>query len=154
MPILEIRKAGDELLKKIADPVEKIDHKTKKLLDDMAATMYNFDGVGLAAPQVGVSKQIIVIDVGDGLLELINPQIIESAGNELTDEGCLSVPFMSGKVERFAKVTVTALDRNGRKICVKDAQGILARALQHEIDHLHGILFIEKAQSLQMLERY
>jgi peptide deformylase len=154
MAILELRKAGDLILKKTAAPVAKIDNSIKKLLTDMAETMYNFDGVGLAAPQIGVSLQVIVVDIGDGLLELINPQIIASEGLETENEGCLSVPYMTGKVERFKKVTVEGFDRNGKKISIRDAEGLFARAIQHEIDHLNGILFIERAQSLQMLEKY
>lgn len=152
MSVLEIKKAGEEVLKNIAAPVNKIDRSIKKLLDDMAETMYQAEGVGLAAPQVGVSLQVIVVDVGDGLIELINPKIIETEGSEIGVEGCLSVPYLSGKVERYAKVTVEALNRSGKKICLNNAQELLARALQHEIDHLHGVLFIEKAKSLHMLD--
>ena len=148
MAVLEIRKAGDPVLKKQALPVERIDKKIKKLLDDMAETMYQADGVGLAAPQVGVSQQIIVVDIGDGLVEIVNPQIVQSEGCEIGAEGCLSVPGVFGDVERFTAVTVEGLNRGGRKIKIK-AEGFFARALQHEIDHLQGILFIEKAKTLQ-----
>ncbi|MBP2635651.1 MAG: def1 [Firmicutes bacterium] len=147
MAIMEIRKAGDKVLKQIAEPVEKIDRKIKHLLDDMAETMYAADGVGLAAPQVGVSLQIVVIDVGEGIIELINPRIIASEGCELGSEGCLSVPGIYGDVERCATVTVEALNRAGKKIQISGS-GLLARALQHEIDHLNGILFIELAKSM------
>ena len=144
---MEIRKAGDKVLKEIAEPVARVDKKIRKLIDDMAQTMYNADGVGLAAPQVGVSLRVIVLDVDDELIELINPIIIKSEGCELGNEGCLSVPGVFGEVERFSEVTVTGLNRYGKNITITGT-GLLARALQHEIDHLDGILFIEKAKTI------
>lgn len=147
MPTMDIKKAGNKVLKEIAAPVEKIDRKIKQLLDNMAETMYAADGVGLAAPQVGVSLRIVVIDVGEGLLELINPEIISKEGSETDTEGCLSVPGMYGEVERYASVTVEALNRSGKKFRI-NGSGLLARALQHEIDHLNGILFIELAKTV------
>ncbi|MCC5465057.1 MULTISPECIES: peptide deformylase [Pelosinus] len=144
---MEIRKAGDKVLKEIAEPVARVDRKIRKLIDDMAQTMYNADGVGLAAPQVGVSLRVIVLDVDDELIELINPIIIKSEGCELGNEGCLSVPGVFGEVERFSEVTVTGLNRFGKNITITGT-GLLARALQHEIDHLDGILFIEKAKTI------
>lgn len=147
MPVLEIRKAGDKILKEVAAPIEKVDRKIKQLLDDMAETMYAADGVGLAAPQVGVSLQLVVIDVGEGIIELINPKIIAYEGSEVGTEGCLSVPGMYGEVERYAAVTVEALNRSGKKFRI-NGSGLLARALQHETDHLKGILFIELAKTL------
>lgn len=147
MAIVEVRKAGDKVLKTKAEPVLKVDKQIRRLLDDMAQTMYNADGVGLAAPQVGVSLRVIVIDVDEELIELINPVIIESEGCELGNEGCLSIPGVFGEVERFSKVTVTGLNRYGKKIKITGT-GLLSRALQHEIDHLNGILFIERAQTI------
>lgn len=147
MPELKIRKAGDKVLKELASPVMKIDRKIKELLDDMAETMYAADGVGLAAPQVGISRRVVVIDVGDGIIELINPEIIAQDGCEVGTEGCLSFPGMYGEVERYAAVTVEALNRSGKKIRISGS-GLLARALQHEIDHLNGILFIELAKTV------
>jgi len=147
MTVLEIRKAGDKILKEKAQPVLKIDKRIKKLLDYMAETMDNADGVGLAAPQVGVSLRVIVLDVGDGLIELINPEIIAYEGCELGTEGCLSIPGVFGEVERFAEVTVEGLNRFGKKVNITGT-GLLGRALQHEIDHLEGILFIERAQTI------
>jgi peptide deformylase len=147
MTVLEIRKAGDRVLKDQAAPVAKIDRKIKQLLDDMGRTMYEAEGVGLAAPQVGVSLRIVVIDTGEGLVELINPSLTEMEGNECNSEGCLSIPGVFGEVERSAKVTVAGLNREGKKVCIT-ATGLLARALQHEIDHLDGILFIEKAKTI------
>lgn len=147
MPVMEIKKAGDKVLKAIAVPVEKVDRKVKQLLDNMAETMYAADGVGLAAPQVGVSLRVVVIDVGEGIIELINPEIIAKEGCESGSEGCLSVPGMYGEVERYATVTVEALNRSGKKFRISGS-GLLARALQHEIDHLNGILFIELAKTI------
>ncbi|WP_371369245.1 Peptide deformylase 1 [Sporomusa rhizae] len=147
MPTMDIKKAGNKVLKEIAAPVGKIDRKIKQLLDNMAETMYAADGVGLAAPQVGVSLRIVVIDIGEGLLELINPEIVSKEGSETDTEGCLSVPGMYGEVERYASVTVEALNRSGKKFRV-NGSGLLARALQHEIDHLNGILFIELAKTV------
>ena len=147
MSVLDIRRAGDPVLKEKAKPVSKITKAVRTLLDNMSQTMQDADGVGLAAPQVGVSLRVIVIDVGEGLIELINPEIIESEGCETSTEGCLSVPGMYGDVERFTSVTVQGLDRQGNVATVRGT-GLLARALQHEIDHLEGVLFIERAQSL------
>lgn len=147
MSVLDIRRAGDPVLKQKAKPVPKITKTVRTLLDNMSQTMQDADGVGLAAPQVGISLRVIVIDVGEGLIELINPEIIESEGCETSTEGCLSVPGMYGDVERFTSVTVQGLDRQGNVATVRGT-GLLARALQHEIDHLEGVLFIERAQSL------
>ena len=147
MSVLDIRRAGDPVLKQKAKPVPKITKTVRTLLDNMSQTMQDADGVGLAAPQVGISLRVIVIDVGEGLIELINPEIIESEGCETSTEGCLSVPGMYGDVERFTSVTVQGLDRQGNLATVRGT-GLLAIALQHEIDHLEGVLFIERAQSL------
>jgi peptide deformylase len=147
MAILEIRKAGDEVLKRQASDVTKIDRSIKKLLNDMGETLYHADGVGLAAPQVGVSLKVVVIDVGEGLIELINPVIVKKEELVTDSEGCLSIPGVFGEVERYNHVTVEALDRNGKKIKLIGS-GLLARAFQHEIDHLDGILFIEIAKTL------
>lgn len=113
----------------------------------MADTMYAAKGVGLAAPQIGISKRVIVVDVGEGLWEVINPEIISKKGEECGVEGCLSIPGVTGQVYRAAHVVVTGLDRNGNEIRI-EAGGLGARALQHEIDHLDGILFIDKATRL------
>ena len=147
MSVLDIRRAGDPVLKQKAKPVSKITKTVRTLLDNMSQTMQDADGVGLAAPQVGVSLRVIVIDVGEGLVELINPEIIESEGCETSTEGCLSIPGMYGDVERFTSVTVQGLDRQGNLATIRGT-GLLAIALQHEIDHLEGVLFIERAQSL------
>ena len=147
MSVLDIRRAGDPVLKEKAKPVAKITKTVRSLLDNMVQTMQEADGVGLAAPQVGVSLRVVVVDVGEGLIELINPVIVASEGCETGTEGCLSIPGMYGEVERFTTVTVQGLDRQGAPITVQGS-GLLARALQHEIDHLEGILFIERAQSV------
>ena len=147
MSVLDIRRAGDPVLKEKAKPVAKITKTVRSLLDTMVQTMQEADGVGLAAPQVGVSLRVVVIDVGEGLIELINPVIIASEGCETGTEGCLSIPGMYGEVERFTSVTVQGLDRQGAPITVQGS-GLLARALQHEIDHLEGVLFVERAQSV------
>ncbi|NLX70399.1 MAG: peptide deformylase [Clostridiales bacterium] len=145
MAIRRIMKYGeDDVLHKKSRPVEKIDKRILDLLDDMAETMRAADGVGLAAPQVGILRRVVVIDVGDGLIELINPEIIETSGQQQGPEGCLSIPGVSGEVIRPERVKVRALNRNGESFEI-DATDLLARALCHEIDHLDGILFIERA---------
>jgi len=144
MALRNIRKDGDEILRKKSRNVDVIDDKVKELLRDMAETMYAADGVGLAAPQVGILKRIVVIDIGEGLIELINPAIVEQSGEQIEVEGCLSVPGLQGEVRRPEKVTVKALDADGKEITIK-GEGLLAIALCHEIDHLDGILFIDKA---------
>ena len=143
MAIRNVRKIGDEILRKKSRPVEEIDNKIITLLDDMADTMYYTQGVGLAAPQVGILKRIAVIDVGDGIIEMINPEIIETSGEQTDNEGCLSVPGKNGLVSRPYKVKIRATDRDG---CVYEmtGEGLLARAFCHEIEHLDGYLFVDK----------
>lgn len=130
-------------MRKKARKVDKIDRRTKVLLDDMIETMHKSEGVGLAAPQVGVLKKLVVIDIGDGVIELINPEIIEQEGEVIDQEGCLSVPGVTGEVPRPARVKVKAVDRNNKPLEIEGTD-LLARALCHEIDHLNGILFIDK----------
>ncbi len=134
---------GDEILREKAVLVRRFDARLHNMLDAMAETMYEFDGVGLAAPQIGISKQIVVIDVGDGLWELINPKIVEKSGNVLGLEGCLSVPEKQGYVYRAQKILVQAQDRYGEPIEF-EAENYFARACQHEIDHLNGVLYVDK----------
>lgn len=143
MAVRNILREGEETLRKICRPVDKIEKRLHVLLDDMAETMYAADGVGLAAPQVGVLRRIVVIDVGDGLLELINPEIIETEGEKVGVEGCLSVPGRRCTVKRPTRVVVRAKDRRGREIEV-EGTGLLATCLCHEIDHLDGVLYIDK----------
>ena len=133
----------DEVLRKRSRRVDKFDKRLRTLLDDMADTMYKADGVGLAAPQVGILKRVVVIDVGDGLIELINPEIIASEGAAVGVEGCLSVPGKRGTVERPERVIVRAQNRDGKEIQL-DGEELLARCLCHELDHLDGVLYVDK----------
>ena len=143
MAIREIREKGDEILYKKCKAVVKFDEKLHILLDHMYETMQSRDGVGLAAPQVGILKRAVVIDVGDGKIELINPEIVEESGEQTGSEGCLSVPGVFGEVTRPNVVTVKAQDRDGKwfKITGKE---LLARAFCHEIEHLDGKLFLDR----------
>ena len=142
--VLNILKYGEsDILSKKAHPVEKIDRRTKALLKDMAETMYAAEGCGLAAPQVGILRRLVVIDVGDGLYELVNPVIVAQEGEEIGPEGCLSVPGRRGTVKRPTKVAVRALDKKGNPIEFT-AEGFFARAVCHELDHLDGIVYVEK----------
>ena len=140
--VRKIIKLGDENLRKVCKPMQKFDLRLWLLLRDMAETMYDADGVGLAAPQVGILRRVVVIDVGDGLIELVNPKIVSKEGEQAGPEGCLSVPGRQGYVVRPEKVTVEALDRKGKPITVT-GEGLLARALCHEIDHLDGIVYVD-----------
>lgn len=145
MAIRNIRQEGDEILNKKSKEVEKIDEKIIELMDDMVETMHKFDGVGLAAVQVGILKRIIVIDIYDEktpILKLVNPKIIKQKGERLVEEGCLSFPNKFAKVKRPVSVEVEALNEKGKKIKIK-ATELLAQALCHEIDHLNGITFVE-----------
>ncbi|AZR72966.1 peptide deformylase [Anoxybacter fermentans] len=143
MAIYPIRKIGDPVLRTKAKEVKEITNKTRKLIDSMFETMYDAPGIGLAAPQIGISKRIIVIDLDDNPIALINPVIVEKQGSQVGEEGCLSIPGERALVERYQFVKVRGLDINGREIEI-ESEDLLARALQHEIDHLDGILFIDK----------
>ena len=147
MAVLKLCYLGDPVLRMKAKPVAKVTKRIAKLLKDMEETMYAADGVGLAAPQVGVSERLIVVDVGDGPIHLVNPVLESGEGVDVDQEGCLSIPGVYGYVERYARVVVSGLDAKGRPIRV-EGTGLMARALQHEIDHLDGILFTDKATSL------
>ena len=140
MAIRNIVKVGDPVLSKKCRVVEKIDDRIIALIEDMEDTLYDSNGVGLAAPQVGVLKRIALIDIGEGLIDLINPEIISTEGTQNDLEGCLSLPGKWGYVERPNKVTVRAMDRNGDWY-EYEGEGLLARAFCHEIEHLDGILF-------------
>ncbi len=150
MAVYRIIEMGDTVLRQKCQPVKHITPNIHKLLTNMAETMYDANGVGLAAPQVGVPKQIIVVDVGDGLIELINPEIVSREGVETDYEGCLSIPGIRGEVPRAVRVTVRGFDRTGQKVEFT-GEGLLARAFQHEIDHLEGILFIDRAESVEKI---
>ena len=145
MAIRNIIHDGDEGLRKKCKPVEVVDDRVRQLLDDMVETMHEFNGVGLAAPQVGVLKRIIVIDLYDdrGPIKLVNPVIIKQKGEQEVEEGCLSFPNQYAKIVRPAEVVVTALNEDGKAIKVT-GKGLLAQALAHEVDHLDGTLFVDK----------
>ena len=147
MAIRNLRYDGDEILRKRSREIEVIDDKIKELAEDMMETMHKWDGLGLAGPQVGVLKRIIVIDLYEEGMQftLINPVIIKEKGVQNVEEGCLSFPNKFGKVERPKEVVVEALDLDGKKVKLK-AKDLLAQALCHEIDHLNGILFTDKVE--------
>ena len=142
MALRKIREFGDEVLNKECKEVTKMTIRTKVLINDMLDTMYEAMGVGLAAPQVGILKRVVVIDVGDGPIILINPEIIEKSGEQTGDEGCLSVPGMSGQVTRPDYVKVKALNEDMEEV-VYEGEGLLARAFCHELDHLDGHMYTE-----------
>ncbi|GIW47853.1 MAG: peptide deformylase [Deltaproteobacteria bacterium] len=154
MAVLKILTYPDPRLRKKSVPVEKIDKRIEKLLDDMAETMYDAPGIGLAAPQVGVNLRVIVVDISPreenspGLIELVNPEIVLAEGEQIGEEGCLSIPGFVSEVRRKARVVVRGLDRKGKPVEI-EGTGLLARAFQHEIDHLDGILFIDRLSRLK-----
>ena len=143
MALRNIRKEGDSILRKKSKKIEEINDRIITLIEDMKETMYAADGVGLAAPQIGILKRIVVIDVGEGPITLINPEILKTEGSQIDFEGCLSIPGEQGKVDRPFNVTVSALNEKGEEFEM-EGEGLLARAFCHEIDHLNGILFIDK----------
>jgi len=144
MGILPIRIAGDPVLREKAKKIRKIDAGIQKLIDDMIETMHAAPGVGLAAPQVGVSLRVVVIETpDDGLLALINPEVVKTSGKRRVTEGCLSVPGYQAEINRSRQVTVKALDRDGKEVRIKAVDTLLAQALEHEIDHINGVLYID-----------
>ncbi len=145
MAVREIRVQGDEVLAKVCKEVKALTPRTIVLIEDMLDTMYEAQGVGLAAPQVGILKRIVVIDVGEGPMILINPEILETSGEQTGDEGCLSVPGLAGQVTRPNYVKVKALDENMEEV-IYEGEGLLARAFCHELDHLDGHLYVEKVE--------
>ncbi|MBB6671165.1 peptide deformylase [Cohnella nanjingensis] len=149
MSIRLIVKHPDDVLRERAQEVTKFNANLHKLLDDMADTMYDADGVGLAAPQVGISKRVIVVDADEehGLIELVNPEVVSKEGEQFGPEGCLSIPGLQGDVRRALKVKVRGQDRHGKPVEFEGAE-LLARAFLHEIDHLNGVLFIDLADSI------
>ncbi len=149
MAKLKIRKIGDEVLRKVCRPVEEITPRILTLLDDMTETMRAADGVGLAAPQVGVLRRVVVIEVEEGnVIELINPRIVATAGEQEGAEGCLSVPGRRGNVKRPMHVTVRALNRHGEEIEISGSE-LLARAFCHELEHLDGKLYLDRATHVE-----
>ena len=148
MAIRNIVQVGDDVLRQKCDPVEVFDEKLWKLLDDMRDTVKKEQGAGLAAPQVGVLRRVVVVDVEEGYFEFINPVIVQQKGEQNGWEGCLSVRGKSGIVSRPMKVKLTFQDRNGEKYLLQ-AKGFFARAICHELDHLDGVLYIDKASHIQ-----
>ena len=142
MALRQIRMQGDEVLEKVCRPVEKISPRIATLIEDMIETMYENDGVGLAAPQVGVLRRIAVIDVGEGPIILINPEVLETSGSQTGEEGCLSLPGKAGQVTRPNYAKVRAFDENMQEYEI-EGEELLARALLHEIDHLDGHMYTE-----------
>jgi peptide deformylase len=156
MAIREIKKFPDPVLRVKTSRIEAIDESVQRLIDDMIETMHAAPGVGLAANQVGVPLQLAVIDIGDReeggpkhpLLVLVNPELLSQEGSVVADEGCLSIPDLTEKVKRAARVKVRAQDRKGRHVVI-EADGLLAKALQHEIDHLNGLLLVDRLSPLK-----
>ncbi len=143
MALRKIRLEGDPILRKKSRPVEDMSERIKILLDDMVETMNDAQGIGLAAPQVGVLRRVVIVDVGDGPIKIINPEIIEEEGSYIDIEGCLSVPDKAGKVERPQRVKIKYLNENWEE-SILEGTDLLAKAICHEIDHLDGILYIDK----------
>lgn len=145
MALRNIRKYGDDVLRKKCREVDKIDARLLTLIEDMKETMYDADGVGLAAPQVGILKRLFVVDIGDGPLVFINPEIIETNGSQIDEEGCLSLPGETEEVMRPNYVRARALNEKGEEFEI-EAEELLARAILHEYDHLNGTLFIDRVK--------
>jgi peptide deformylase len=145
MAVYKIVEIGAEVLREKAKEVKEVNPSIIKLLDNMIDTLHAADGVGLAAPQIGVSKRVVIVKVGEVLVELINPVISEKEGEQTDEEGCLSIPNVTGDVQRALKIRVQGLNRQGELLELQ-AERLLARALQHEIDHLEGILFVDVAK--------
>ena len=143
MGIRNIRKYGDDVLRKTSKNVDAFDERLQTLIEDMKETMREAEGVGLAAPQIGILKRVVVIDVGEGFIELVNPEIISEEGEIVAREACLSVPGLLGEVARPQRVKVKAHDAKGNSIEI-EGEDLLARALCHELDHLDGILYVDK----------
>lgn len=151
MAVLDVLIYPDENLAKVCQPVENVDDELREFIDDMFETMYDHEGIGLAAPQVNVLKRVITIDIeGDKAhqIVLINPEIVASSGETGIEEGCLSIPGCRALVPRKEKLTVKALNRNGEEF-ILDADGLLAICIQHEIDHLNGVLFVDHISQLK-----
>jgi peptide deformylase len=155
LAVLPLKYVGEKVLRRKAARVPEVDKPLIRLLDDMLDTMYAAQGIGLAGPQIGVSRRVIVVDAGDGPLQLVNPRIVQHEGLAVGTEGCLSIPSIFGEVERWANIVVKALDPQGDPVAY-EADGLLAVVLQHEIDHLDGRLFTDMATELidgEALER-
>lgn len=152
MAIRQVRTIGDEILTKVCKPVTEMNERTATLIEDMFETMYATNGVGLAAPQVGIRKRIVVMDVDDGnQYVLINPEILEMSGSQTGQEGCLSVPGKRGEVTRANYVKIKALNENMEEF-ILEGEELLARCIQHECDHLDGHLYVEKVEEGQLYD--
>ncbi|MBR6801848.1 MAG: peptide deformylase [Eubacteriaceae bacterium] len=157
MAVREIRLEGDPILKKISREVTNIDERTLQILDDMVETMYAADGLGLAAVQVGILRRLVVIDIGQGPIKMINPKITKREGMTISREGCLSVPDVNGMVRRPKTVSVEYTDIEGKTVTIENAQGLLKKALCHELDHLDGIVYTDVAEvvfDMDDIEKY
>lgn len=153
MAVLPIRRFGDPVLRQKAKRISKVDKSIRRLVDDMIETMHDAHGVGLAAPQVGVSLRLIIIEASEGDMQvLVNPEIVKSNGERIVDEGCLSLPGYVGEVARSTQVTVKAQNLDGKEIRIK-ANELLAQALEHEIDHVNGVLFVDRLVSPDSLRK-
>ena len=151
MSVRQIRFLGDPVLREVAEPLDRVDEDVKALIDDLMDTMYEADGIGLAAPQVGVPIRVFVYDVRepeDARGALINPRIVETSGWQKEEEGCLSIPDLREIVQRAGRIVVEGMDADGEKVRI-EAEGLLSRCLQHEIDHLDGVLFIDRVSPLK-----
>ena len=151
MSVREVRYLGDPVLREMCRDVDAVDDDVSALVDDLLETMYAEDGIGLAAPQIGVPMRVFVYDVRDDEIEpgvLVNPRIVEATGKQKEVEGCLSIPGLDEVVERSGQVVVEGLDRDGEPVRI-EATGLLSRCLQHEIDHLDGVLFIDRVSPLK-----
>lgn len=147
MAVLPLKYVGEAVLRRKADRVQQVDKALARLLDDMVDTMYAANGIGLAGPQIGVSRRILVIDAGDGPIQMINPRIVEHKGRQSGTEGCLSIPAIYGEVERWKEIVVKGLNAQGEPV-IYEANGLLSVVFQHEIDHLDGRLFTDLAVGL------
>jgi len=151
LSVRQIRFLGDPVLREVAEPLDRVDEDVKALIDDLMDTMYEADGIGLAAPQVGVPIRVFVYDVRepeDARGALINPRIVETSGWQKEEEGCLSIPDLREIVQRAGRIVVEGMDADGEKVRI-EAEGLLSRLLQHEVDHLDGVLFIDRVSPLK-----
>lgn len=146
MSVLKVVTIGDPILREKAITVKNFNANLSRLIDNMAETMVEYDGVGLAAPQIGIPKRVVVIDIGEGLIELVNPELVESKGEQFGQEGCLSVPGEYADIRRAKYAKVKAQDRSGKEVFA-EGEDLMARALLHELDHLNGILFVDKIEN-------
>lgn len=153
MAVLPVRRFGDPVLRQKAKRISKVDKSIRRLVEDMVETMHDAHGVGMAAPQVGVSLRLVVIEAAEGeITVLVNPEIVKSHGERIVDEGCLSLPGYIGEVKRSTNVTVKAQNLDGKEIRIK-ADELLAQALEHEIDHINGVLFVDRLVSPDSLRQ-